>query len=38
MYWGKLDLAATPIPKGGTQVSLKLSVFTLSLDLAWLVV
>lgn len=38
MYWGKLDLAASPNPKGGTQVSLKLSVYTLSLDLAWLVV
>lgn len=38
MYWGKLDLVSTPAAKGGTQVSLKLSVYTLSLDLAWLVV
>jgi MSHA biogenesis protein MshJ len=38
VYWGAMDLAATPSPKGGTQVTLKLSVFTLSLDLAWLVV
>jgi MSHA biogenesis protein MshJ len=38
VYWGALDLAAAPAAKGGTQVTLKLSVFTLSLDLAWLVV
>jgi MSHA biogenesis protein MshJ len=34
MYWGKLDLAVTAHPK----VTLKLSVYTLSLDLAWLIV
>ncbi len=34
MYWGKLDLSVTAHP----QVTLKLSVYTLSLDLAWLVV
>jgi MSHA biogenesis protein MshJ len=34
MYWGKLDLTVTAYP----QVMLKLSVYTLSLDLAWLVV
>lgn len=34
MYWGKLDLAVAAYP----QVTLKLSVYTLSLDLAWLVV
>lgn len=34
MYWGKLDLSATAYP----QVTLKLSVYTLSLDLAWLIV
>lgn len=38
VYWGSMDLAATLAPKGGTRVTLKLSVFTLSLDLAWLVV
>ena len=34
MYWGKLELAVTAHP----QVMLKLSVYTLSLDLAWLIV
>jgi len=34
MYWGKLDLSVTAFP----QVTLKLSVYTLSLDLAWLIV
>lgn len=34
MYWGKLDLSVASHPK----VTLKLSVYTLSLDLAWLVV
>lgn len=34
MYWGKLELAVTAHP----QVTLKLSVYTLSLDLAWLIV
>ena len=34
MYWGKLDLSVTAHP----QVTLKLSVYTLSLDLAWLIV
>lgn len=34
MYWGKLDLNVATYPK----VTLKLSVYTLSLDLAWLVV
>ena len=34
MYWGKLDLGVAAYP----QVTLKLSVYTLSLDLAWLVV
>jgi MSHA biogenesis protein MshJ len=34
MYWGKLDLSVTAHPK----VTLKLSVYTLSLDLAWLIV
>jgi len=34
MYWGKLDLSVTAHP----QVTLKLSVYTLSFDLAWLVV
>jgi MSHA biogenesis protein MshJ len=34
MYWGKLDLSVTAHPK----VSLKLSVYTLSMDLAWLIV
>lgn len=38
LYWGKLDFMATPNPKGGTTVTLKLAVHTLSLDLAWLVV
>ncbi|MFY9316584.1 MAG: hypothetical protein WAO95_13615 [Burkholderiales bacterium] len=34
MYWGKLDLAVAAHPK----VTLKLSVYTMSLDLAWLIV
>jgi MSHA biogenesis protein MshJ len=34
MYWGKLDLNVTAYP----QVTLKLSVYTLSLDIAWMVV
>lgn len=34
MYWGKLDLNVAVYP----QVTLKLSVYTLSLDLAWLIV
>jgi MSHA biogenesis protein MshJ len=34
MYWGKLELAVAAHP----QVTLKLSVYTLSLDLAWLIV
>ena len=34
MYWGKLDLSVAAYP----QVTLKLSVYTLSLDLAWLIV
>jgi MSHA biogenesis protein MshJ len=34
MYWGKLDLSVAAHP----QVTLKLSVYTLSLDLAWMVV
>jgi MSHA biogenesis protein MshJ len=34
MYWGKLDLSVTAHP----QTTLKLSVYTLSLDLAWLIV
>lgn len=34
MYWGKLDLNVATYP----QVTLKLSVYTLSLDLAWLIV
>lgn len=34
IYWGALDLSVT----GHPQVTLKLSVHTLSLDLAWLVV
>lgn len=34
MYWGGLDLSVTAHP----QVTLKLSVYTLSLDLAWLIV
>jgi len=34
LYWGKLDLNAAAYP----QVTLKLSVYTLSLNLAWLVV
>lgn len=34
MYWGKLELAAAGYPK----VTLKLSVYTMSLDLAWLIV
>ena len=34
MYWGKLDLNVAVHP----QVTLKLSVYTLSLDLAWLIV
>ena len=34
MYWGKLDLTVAAYP----QVTLKLSVYTLSLDPAWLVV
>ena len=34
MYWGRLDLAVATHP----QVTLKLSVYTLSLDLAWLIV
>jgi MSHA biogenesis protein MshJ len=34
MYWGKLDLNVAAYP----QVTLKLSVYTLSLDPAWLVV
>ena len=34
MYWGKLELSVAKHP----QVTLKLSVYTLSLDLAWLVV
>jgi MSHA biogenesis protein MshJ len=34
LYWGKLDLNAATYP----QVTLKLSVYTLSLNLAWLVV
>jgi MSHA biogenesis protein MshJ len=34
MYWGKLDLNVATHP----QVTLKLSVYTLSLDLAWLIV
>ncbi len=34
MYWGKLELSVSAYP----QVTLKLSVYTLSLDLAWLIV
>jgi MSHA biogenesis protein MshJ len=34
MYWGRLDLTVSAHP----QVTLKLSVYTLSLDLAWLIV
>lgn len=34
MYWGKLDLSVAVYP----QVTLKLSVYTLSLDIAWMVV
>jgi MSHA biogenesis protein MshJ len=34
MYWGKLDLSVDAYPK----TTLKLSVYTLSLDLAWLIV
>jgi MSHA biogenesis protein MshJ len=34
MYWGRLDLSVAAYP----QVTLKLSVYTLSLDPAWLVV
>lgn len=34
MYWGRLELAAATHPK----VTLKLSVYTMSLDLAWLIV
>lgn len=34
LYWGKLELSAATYP----QVTLKLSVYTLSLNLAWLVV
>lgn len=34
LYWGKLELVAATYP----QVTLKLSVYTLSLNLAWLVV
>jgi MSHA biogenesis protein MshJ len=34
MYWGKLELAVAGYPK----VILKLSVYTMSLDLAWLIV
>jgi MSHA biogenesis protein MshJ len=34
LYWGKVDLSVTAPP----QVTLKLSVYTLSLDLSWLVV
>ena len=34
MYWGKLDLSVAAHP----QTTLKLSVYTLSLDLAWLIV
>ena len=34
LYWGRLDLSASAYP----QVTLKLSVYTLSLNLAWLVV
>jgi MSHA biogenesis protein MshJ len=35
LYWGRAELDASA---GRPQVSLKLSVYTLSLDLAWLVV
>lgn len=34
LYWGRLELSASAYP----QVTLKLSVYTLSLNLAWLVV
>ena len=34
LYWGRLELSALAYP----QVTLKLSVYTLSLNLAWLVV
>jgi MSHA biogenesis protein MshJ len=34
MYWGKLELAVAAHPR----VTLKLSVYTMSLDLAWLIV
>ncbi len=34
LYWGRLELAAATYP----QVTIKLSVYTLSLNLAWLVV
>lgn len=34
MYWGRIDLSVAAHP----QVTLKLSVYTLSLDLAWMVV
>lgn len=34
MYWGRLELAVAAYPK----VTLKLSVYTMSLDLAWLIV
>jgi MSHA biogenesis protein MshJ len=34
MYWGKLDLSVASYPK----VQLKLSVYTMSFDLAWLIV
>jgi MSHA biogenesis protein MshJ len=40
LYWGRieLDTAAGGAAGGRSQVSLKLSVYTLSLDLAWLIV
>ena len=34
MYWGRMELAVAAYPK----VTLKLSVYTMSLDLAWLIV
>jgi MSHA biogenesis protein MshJ len=34
MYWGKLDLSVASYP----TATLKLSVYTVSLDLAWLIV
>jgi hypothetical protein len=38
MYWGRLELVSSVLPQGRSHVTLKLSVYTLSLDLAWIVV